>query len=69
MIALIDEHMPVVTIAPHDHVFEKMIGSVQEAKAHAGADGGAASCSRTTSRCAAAATSISCNLAKSVTVE
>ncbi len=31
-IALIDEQMPVVTIAPHDHVFEKMIGNMQEAK-------------------------------------
>src|SRR5215211_4846046 len=36
-IALIDEAMPVVTIAPHDHVFEKMIGNVQEAKARGGA--------------------------------
>jgi glucosamine--fructose-6-phosphate aminotransferase (isomerizing) len=35
-IALIDEKMPVVTIAPHDHVFEKMIGNVQEAKARGG---------------------------------
>jgi len=35
-IALIDEHMPVVTIAPHDHVFEKMIGNIQEAKARGG---------------------------------
>jgi glucosamine--fructose-6-phosphate aminotransferase (isomerizing) len=32
-IALIDEQMPVVAIAPNDHVFEKMIGNVQEAKA------------------------------------
>jgi glucosamine--fructose-6-phosphate aminotransferase (isomerizing) len=32
-IALIDERMPVVAIAPDDHVFEKMIGNVQEAKA------------------------------------
>ena len=32
-IALIDEHMPVVAIAPDDHVFEKMVGNVQEAKA------------------------------------
>ena len=31
-IALIDEQMPVVTIAPHDHVFEKMIGNMQEVK-------------------------------------
>jgi glutamine---fructose-6-phosphate transaminase (isomerizing) len=36
-IALIDEHLPVVTIAPHDHVFEKMMGNVQEAKARGGA--------------------------------
>ena len=35
-IALIDEHMPVVAIAPHDHVFEKMIGNMQEAKARGG---------------------------------
>jgi glutamine---fructose-6-phosphate transaminase (isomerizing) len=35
-IALIDEHMPVVTIAPRDHVFEKMIGNVQEVKARGG---------------------------------
>ena len=35
-IALIDENMPVVTIAPHDHVFEKMVGNVQEAKARGG---------------------------------
>jgi len=35
-IALIDERLPVVTIAPHDHVFEKMIGNVQEAKARGG---------------------------------
>jgi glutamine---fructose-6-phosphate transaminase (isomerizing) len=36
-IALIDEAMPVVAIAPHNHVFEKMIGNVQEAKARGGA--------------------------------
>ena len=35
-IALIDEQMPIVTIAPHDHVFEKMIGNMQEAKARGG---------------------------------
>ncbi|HUK33125.1 MAG TPA: glutamine--fructose-6-phosphate transaminase (isomerizing), partial [Vicinamibacterales bacterium] len=35
-IALIDERMPIVTLAPHDHVFEKMIGNVQEAKARGG---------------------------------
>jgi glutamine---fructose-6-phosphate transaminase (isomerizing) len=36
-IALIAERMPVVAIAPNDHVFEKMIGNVQEAKARGGA--------------------------------
>jgi len=36
-IALIDERMPVVAIAPHDHVFEKMQGNIQEAKARGGA--------------------------------
>jgi glucosamine--fructose-6-phosphate aminotransferase (isomerizing) len=35
-IALIDEDMPVVAIAPHDAVFEKMIGNIQEAKARGG---------------------------------
>jgi glucosamine--fructose-6-phosphate aminotransferase (isomerizing) len=35
-IALIDEQMPVVTIAPHGHVFEKMIGNMQEVKARGG---------------------------------
>jgi glucosamine--fructose-6-phosphate aminotransferase (isomerizing) len=35
-IALIDERMPVVAIAPRDHVFEKMIGNVQEVKARGG---------------------------------
>src|SRR6185295_11847775 len=33
---LIDELMPVVAVAPHDHVFEKMIGNMQEAKARSG---------------------------------
>ena len=28
--------MPVVAIAPDDHVFEKMVGNVQEAKARGG---------------------------------
>jgi glucosamine--fructose-6-phosphate aminotransferase (isomerizing) len=32
-IALIDEQMPVVAIAPADALFEKMLGNVQEAKA------------------------------------
>jgi len=36
-IALIDERMPIVAIAPDDHVFEKMVGNVQEAKARGGA--------------------------------
>jgi glucosamine--fructose-6-phosphate aminotransferase (isomerizing) len=35
-IALIDEQMPVVAIAPHDAVFEKMVGNMQEAKARGG---------------------------------
>ncbi|HXW06085.1 MAG TPA: glutamine--fructose-6-phosphate transaminase (isomerizing) [Vicinamibacterales bacterium] len=35
-IALIDEQLPVVALAPHDHVFEKMAGNVQEAKARGG---------------------------------
>ncbi len=35
-IALIDERMPVVAIAPHDAVFEKMIGNMQEVKARGG---------------------------------
>jgi glucosamine--fructose-6-phosphate aminotransferase (isomerizing) len=36
-IALIDETMPVVALAPHDHVFEKMLGNIQEAKARGAA--------------------------------
>ena len=35
-IALIDENMPVVAMAPDDAVFEKMLGNVQEAKARGG---------------------------------
>jgi len=35
-IALIDEQMPVVALAPHDDVFEKMLGNVQEVKARGG---------------------------------
>src|SRR4051812_23931410 len=35
-IALIDEKMPIVAIAPHDAVFEKMVGNIQEAKARGG---------------------------------
>ncbi|WP_291980452.1 glutamine--fructose-6-phosphate transaminase (isomerizing) [Luteitalea sp.] len=35
-IALIDEKLPVVALAPRDHVFEKMLGNVQEVKARGG---------------------------------
>jgi glutamine---fructose-6-phosphate transaminase (isomerizing) len=35
-IALIDSDMPVVGIAPNDHVFEKMLGNIQEVKARGG---------------------------------
>jgi glucosamine--fructose-6-phosphate aminotransferase (isomerizing) len=35
-IALIDEHLPVVALAPRDHVFEKMLGNIQEVKARGG---------------------------------
>jgi glucosamine--fructose-6-phosphate aminotransferase (isomerizing) len=35
-IALIDSEMPVVSIAPADHVFEKMLGNIQEVKARGG---------------------------------
>ena len=35
-IALIDEEMPIVAIAPDDAVFEKMVGNIQEAKARGG---------------------------------
>jgi glucosamine--fructose-6-phosphate aminotransferase (isomerizing) len=35
-IALIDASMPVVTIAPNDHVFDKMLGNIQEVKARGG---------------------------------
>ena len=35
-IALIDEQLPVVALAPRDHVFEKMLGNVQEVKARGG---------------------------------
>ena len=35
-IALIDEQMPVVALAPSDAVFEKMIGNMQEVKARGG---------------------------------
>jgi glucosamine--fructose-6-phosphate aminotransferase (isomerizing) len=35
-IALIDERMPVVALAPHDHVYEKMMSNIQEVKARSG---------------------------------
>jgi glucosamine--fructose-6-phosphate aminotransferase (isomerizing) len=35
-IALIDEAMPVVALAPRDHVFDKMLGNIQEVKARGG---------------------------------
>jgi glucosamine--fructose-6-phosphate aminotransferase (isomerizing) len=35
-IALIDESLPIVALAPNDHVFEKMMGNIQEAKARGG---------------------------------
>jgi glucosamine--fructose-6-phosphate aminotransferase (isomerizing) len=35
-IALIDEDLPVVTLAPDDAVFEKVVGNIQEAKARGG---------------------------------
>ena len=35
-IALIDEQMPVVFIAPHDAVFEKVVSNIQEVKARSG---------------------------------
>ena len=35
-IALIDENMPVVFIAPHDSVFDKLVSNIQEVKARSG---------------------------------
>ena len=35
-IALIDEKMPVVFIAPHDSVFDKLVSNIQEVKARGG---------------------------------
>ncbi len=35
-IALIDEHMPVVVLAPRDKVYEKILANIQEVKARAG---------------------------------
>ena len=35
-IALIDEHVPVVALAPRDHVFEKILGNINEVRARGG---------------------------------
>jgi glucosamine--fructose-6-phosphate aminotransferase (isomerizing) len=35
-IALIDEQLPIVTVAPHDGVFEKMLSNIEEVKARSG---------------------------------
>jgi glucosamine--fructose-6-phosphate aminotransferase (isomerizing) len=35
-IALIDENMPVVVIAPHDAVYQKVLSNIQEVKARGG---------------------------------
>jgi len=35
-IALIDENLPVIVLAPQDCLFEKMVGNIQEAKARGG---------------------------------
>ena len=35
-IALIDEEMPVVAVAPRDRVFEKMLSNIEEVKARSG---------------------------------
>jgi len=35
-IALIDESMPVIVIAPHDHIFEKTVSNMQEVAARGG---------------------------------
>jgi glucosamine--fructose-6-phosphate aminotransferase (isomerizing) len=35
-IALIDDQMPVVALAPRDHVYEKMLSNIQEVKARGG---------------------------------
>ncbi|HUF46734.1 MAG TPA: glutamine--fructose-6-phosphate transaminase (isomerizing) [Vicinamibacterales bacterium] len=35
-IALIDDDLPIVALAPDDHVFEKSLGNIQEAKARGG---------------------------------
>jgi len=35
-IALIDENMPVIVIAPHDRIFEKTVSNMQEVAARGG---------------------------------
>jgi glucosamine--fructose-6-phosphate aminotransferase (isomerizing) len=35
-IALIDENMPVVFVAPEDHVYQKVLSNMQEVKARGG---------------------------------
>jgi glucosamine--fructose-6-phosphate aminotransferase (isomerizing) len=35
-IALIDENMPVVVLAPHDHLYQKILSNMQEVKARGG---------------------------------
>lgn len=35
-IALVDEHMPVIVIAPHDHFFDKTVSNMQEVAARGG---------------------------------
>ena len=35
-IALIDENMPVVFVAPHDHVYQKVVSNIQEVRARGG---------------------------------
>jgi glucosamine--fructose-6-phosphate aminotransferase (isomerizing) len=35
-IALIDKHMPVVVIAPHDYIFDKTVSNMQEVAARGG---------------------------------
>ena len=35
-IALIDENMPVVVVAPDDHLYQKVLSNIQEVKARGG---------------------------------
>ncbi len=60
-IALIDENMPVVFVAPHDHVYPKVLSNMQEVKSRAGriiavtseGNGGGGTCARwSTTSCA-----------------